>query len=486
MSRPFDDARYKGLLEGLEVAEIRQSQLNAELRYEAEFFRQRYLKEDSALSHWPKLTIGEFTHVTDGPHGYHVVDEASPIVMLTAKNAKNWFSNREGADPIAEWVDANNKRSSLAEGDIILSTRGTVGMCALVTEEVLPANIDQDVARVSWTDRERFLPEFVVAYLNSTFGQDHIARHASGMVQQGLSLQKVREVPLPLLTHATQAAIATTVRAALQERRKAVNRLNEAEQTLLRTLGLENWQPPHPLTYTRRASDAFAAGRLDAEHFLPKFDDMLRTVRDTGLKIIELGETILPVKNGFDYRQFIEEGTPYIRVGDISQCRIKLESAERVAIRADEVGKDVGLKLGDVLYTRKGSYGNAAHVRPGEEHSIISSEIILIRLKPDWEQALLPEYLAMFFNSMMGRLQAEKWAHGAAFCSISQGDLNIFALPILPIEQQATIKAVLDTGETARRQAHGLLEAAKRAVEIAIEQSEADALTYLKENGVEP
>ncbi len=213
---------------------------------------------------------------------------------------------------------------------------------------------------------------------------------------------------------------------------------------------------------------------------------MLRIVRDTGLEIVELSETILPVKNGFDYRQFVEEGTPYIRVGDVSQCRINLEFAERVAISAGEVGKDIGLKLGDVLYTRKGSYGNAAHVRPGEEHSIISSEIILIRRKPDWEQALLSEYLTMFFNSTLGRLQAEKWAHGAAFCSVSQDDLNRFALPILPVEQQVTIKIALNTGETARRQAHALLDAAKRAVEIAIEESEAAALAYLQKHETAP
>ncbi len=200
MNRPFDEARYRVLLEGLETAVIWKSAINEDFRYEAEFFRKRYLHEDTALSRWQKQMVGEFAHVTDGPHGYHVVDEASPIVMLTAKNAKNWFSERSGADPIAEWVHTINKRSSLEVGDIILSTRGTVGLCALVTEETLPANIDQDVARISWPDKASLLPGFVVAYLNSTYGQDHIARYSSGMVQQGLSLQKVREIPIPILS----------------------------------------------------------------------------------------------------------------------------------------------------------------------------------------------------------------------------------------------------------------------------------------------
>lgn len=40
-----------------------------------------------------------------------------------------------------ERVDDNNQRSSLRANDLILSTRGTVGCCAMVTAAVLPANI---------------------------------------------------------------------------------------------------------------------------------------------------------------------------------------------------------------------------------------------------------------------------------------------------------------------------------------------------------
>ncbi|WP_189644188.1 hypothetical protein [Deinococcus piscis] len=178
------------------MAEVNKSAVGSDFRFEAEFFNKRYLYEESALKRHTLQTIGSFSKVTDGPHGYHVVDENSPIIMLTAKNARGWFTTREAADPIAEWVDLANKRSSLKENDIILSTRGTVGMCALVTSEVLPANIDQDVARISWSDTT-LKPEFVLSYLNSSFGQDHMERYSSGMVQQGLSLQKVREIPIP-------------------------------------------------------------------------------------------------------------------------------------------------------------------------------------------------------------------------------------------------------------------------------------------------
>ena len=157
-----------------------------------------YLAEGQALNGHTLSTISEFAFVTDGPHGYHEVDDGSPIAMLTAKCVSDWFAEREGADTIARWVDDANKRSSLEVNDLILSTRGTVGNCAVVTFEALPANLDQDVARIAMLENSPFQPLFLLAYLNSRFGQDHIARHSSGMVQQGLSLTKVRDIPVPL------------------------------------------------------------------------------------------------------------------------------------------------------------------------------------------------------------------------------------------------------------------------------------------------
>lgn len=89
-------------------------------RIDADYFQPKYLAEDSILAKHNKLNIGSFAFVTDGQHGYHEVDNSSPISHLTAKNAKDWFANLEGADKIAKWVDDKNKRSSLQEDDIIL------------------------------------------------------------------------------------------------------------------------------------------------------------------------------------------------------------------------------------------------------------------------------------------------------------------------------------------------------------------------------
>ena len=58
-----------------------------------------------------------------------------------------------------------------------------------------------------------------------------------------------------------------------------------AEQTLLQALGLKNWQPPEPLTYTRSASEAHSAARFDAEYFAPRVEQLLSKLSADGLTI---------------------------------------------------------------------------------------------------------------------------------------------------------------------------------------------------------
>ncbi len=101
-------------------------QITEDFRFDADYFKPKYLHEDKQRAYFENILVGDFCYVTDGQHGYHEVDESSPIYHLTAKNAKGWFANTENADRLAKWVDDKNKRSSLKERDLILSTRQAI------------------------------------------------------------------------------------------------------------------------------------------------------------------------------------------------------------------------------------------------------------------------------------------------------------------------------------------------------------------------
>ena len=214
---------------------------NSVKRIDAEYFKKKYLKEDTFRNKYSNLYLGNVAFITDGQHGYHEVDNNSNIRHLTAKNFKNWFANDIDADRLAQWVEDSNKRSSLKKNDIVLTTRGTVGFCAIVKENVLPANIDQDVARIFLNDCVEILPQYLLAYINSKFGQDWTVRNQTGMVQQGLALWRIKEFPIPQLSLKLQEIIKEIVELSFDKNTLSTFSHHEAEKLLLETVGLQKF-----------------------------------------------------------------------------------------------------------------------------------------------------------------------------------------------------------------------------------------------------
>lgn len=461
------------MLEGLEATEILRSKLNEELRYEAEYFRKRYLAQDAARMRWPTVTVAAAASVTDGPHGYHIIDPDSDVIMLTAKNAKDWFTTREGADPLARHIHEENMRSSLEEDDVVLSTRGTVGCCALVTREVLPANLDQDVARISDIDREKLLPSFFAAYLNSTYGQDHITREASGMVQQGLSLNKVRSIPIPRLPMSLQKAVDTIVREALRLRRDASAQLAVAEQSLRCALRLDGWRPLEPLSYVRCASEVAMASRFDAPYFSPAKTESARILSEKGAR---------PLAAYFEsIREMVSPGG----IGSDRVLNFDVGAASQVVL--DETspsveGFDSAKKRflpGDVVISRLRHYlRQIAVVRtPSDAVALGSSEFIVLRPKTE---ALPQEAVVLFLRCLPVQTILEYSQDGSHHPRFSEEDLLAIPFPDAMLPISSGLAASVRTVRAARREAQVLLARALRAVEVAIEQGESAAIKLLK------
>lgn len=481
----FDAVKYQQLMDRLEAVELSLSEglkENISFRIDSDFFKKQYLYEYNQRTKLENIILGDIAFITDGQHGYHEVDETSNISHITAKNTKNWFTDKIGADGLAQWVDDKNKRSSLQENDILLSNRGTVGYCSLVKSDILPANIDQDIARIVIDDNTSIIPEYLLTYLNSKIGYDWVIRHSSGMVQQGLPLNKVRLIPIPILTREFQITIKSLIDLSWETQNLSKNLYQQAEDLLLTELGLKDWQPTEESIAVKSFSESFlSSGRLDAEYYQPKYDQVEEAIQSCSFHCQRLGTLIEPILNGFDYRDYTEEGTPYIRVGDIKNGQINIESTVKIPITISDVDKSVGLQVGDILFTRKGSFGNSAIVTELEIDSIISSEIMLLRLTLIFKQEILPEYVSLFLNSKFGYLQVERRVHGVAYYSISQPDLANVLIPILPKSQQQKIVDKIKSSFLLKQKSKQLLQIAKIGVEKAIETDEETAAAWINQ-----
>lgn len=449
------------MLEGLEVSEVQLSFINKEKRINAEYFFKEYLIEDCNLAKYKKALLGEYAYITDGQHGYHEIDINSDIHLLTAKNAKNWFANLDGAEPLAKWVDDTNQRSSLQINDIILSTRGTVGYAAIVTSDVLPANIDQDVARINILKQNELIPEFTIAYLNSKYGQNWMLRNQTGMVQQGLSLEKVRELPIPLLSIEVQRNIAKIVQSSYSCYYKSNEINKEAEEILLKELGLLGWQPNNDNTSIKHFIDFLSSGRLDAEFYQPKYDDLEAIIKKS------LNKTIAELQT-FNARGVQPD---YVDDGEISVINSKhiledgLDYDNFEHTTTDFLGSHERARIGcgDILIYTTGANIGRAQVYLKEEPAVASNHVNILRV-----QGVNPIYLAIVLNSQVGRMQTEKLCTGSAQAELYPTDIEKFVVPILPDKTQQTIADYVQKSVSLRQQAKQLLEDAKLKVETAI------------------
>lgn len=451
--------------------------ITEDFRFDADYFKPKYLKQDRQRTHFKNIPIGDFCYVTDGQHGYHEVDESSSIFHLTAKNAKGWFANTEDADRLAKWVDDKNKRSSLKERDLILSTRGTVGLCALVMKEALPANIDQDVARIAIDTKAEVEPEFLLAYLNCEFGQDWLIRNSSGMVQQGLPLDKVRRIPIPLLSSGFQKYCKQIIEVGYKSSRHSETLYLQAEQVILSKLGLLNWKPKHRLSFIMNFSDTQARGRIDAEYFQPMHEEVVKAIKSSKNHaclgdIVSIKKCIEPGSEAYQ-----DAGIPFLRVSNLSKFGINNHNQQFLSESLYHTLKMHQPEKGEILLSKDATPGIAFYLKHAPGKMIPSGGILRVSIKD--VESVRPEYLTLVLNSVIVQKQIERDAGGSIINHWLVDQVKNTLIPILPVSTQKEISEKIDESFSNREKSRRLLEIAKRGVEMAIEKNETESEKWI-------
>ena len=465
------------MLDGLEVVELKLSEVledNEKFRIDSEFFKKEYLKEDIYRKKFKNYYLEEIAFITDGQHGYHEVDFNSNISHITAKNTRNWFTDNINSDKLAKWVDDKNKRSSLEINDILFSTRGTVGQCSIVTKEILPANIDQDLVRIDILNDE-ISPFYLLVYMNSKFGKDWAIRNSSGMVQQGIPILRMKRFQLPLLNKKFQSQIETLVKSSHQKLEDSKTLYKQSEQLLLKELDLLDFEPSCEKVAIKSFKQSFGvSGRLDSEYYQPRYDEIIDKIKsykhgyESIQAICDLKDTNYKPKND-EFYQYVELSNIGV-TGDITG--FTYESGQDLPSRARRL-----IKENDVIISSiEGSLEKIAIVRKEFDNSLCSTGFYVINSEKINSETLL----VLFKNKIIQQILKQNCS-GTILTAINKDEfLNIF-IPILDKKVQTQIEEKIKESFKLKEKSKQLLEVAKRAVEIAIEKDEDEAIKYIEE-----
>jgi hypothetical protein len=468
-------------LEGLEITEITFRELlmgNDVMRMDADYFSKDALYVVNRLHDMGAVFLASLANrITDGIHTSLPFVENGAVKVLSAKHPKKNYIDLGSFETINAEFHAQNPRTALCANDVIVSTVGTIGNSAVVTEDVLPANSDRHIGIVRL--KEGISPYFLSTFLLGKYGKTQTLREATGNVQLNLFISKIEQILVPRFSDYFEETIANTVKYAYRCRAQSIEQIEEAETTLLRALHLENWQAPEPLSYVRNSREAFAAGRFDAEHFQEGYYALHHILTSLSMGHSIIVNLAANLTNGAEIREYQEIGTPYLRVSDVKNLTIDGDSVVYVDTSlADEVIEKVRLQVGDVLVSRSGSLAITAVVEQEWTNALISSHLIRMRIT---DNAFDPYYVALFLKALPGRMQIIQWSNGGVQPEISQPSLGRIVIPYIPSEIQTEIRQSIMQSHKVKQRATHLLESAKRAVEIAIEQDEAAALDFLRD-----
>lgn len=456
------------------ISIINQKELEGSKRIDAEFYQPIFIRERKRLQSIKNIIIlQKVAYITDGQHGYHIVDEKSNIRHITAKNVKEGIVLDHEADRLSILTHKKNQRSALEENDVLLTTVGTIGIAGIVTSRILPANIDQDVARIHVFNKTVLNPFYLTAFLLSEYGQLQIRFNTTGQDRQHLALEKIKQLKIPYFK--IQDIIGNEIYKAINRFILSEEFYTQAEQLLLSELGLHDWKPRHTLTYVGSFSQVGRAGRMDAEHFHPKYKELREIIRNYPrgyLKLLDIAfnsnETIEPCANP-------EHDFEYIELADLNQTIGVIENAKIIKGKDAPSRARMLLRSGDVIASSvEGSLDKVALVSEEYDGAIGSTGFFVLR-----PRTVSSGYLLALIKSIIVREQMRCEASGTILSAVPAKSLKNIIVPNIPPEKQDEISALVQQSHAARREAKNLIEKAKRAVEIAIEEGEERAMEYL-------
>lgn len=325
----------------------------------------------------------------------------------------------------------------------------------------------------------------LVIFLNTKYGRLEIDRLAMSGNQANFSLAKFLEVRVPQFKKINNW-IEEVVFLSYDKLNDSKTIYAAAETQLLETLDLTNFKPSAEAVNIKSFKDSFSTtGRLDAEYYQPKYEQMMKKIAASKhgklSKLVDIKKSIEPGSDVYTE----EEGLPFLRVADYSkhgvttpQVRLNeqfvLENLDKIA--------DLKPKRDTILFSKDGSVGEAYLLR--EDADFITSGAILHLTVKD-KANLLPDYLTLALNSIVVKQQAERDAGGSIILHWRKEEIENVLVPIIDEAIQQEIAIQVQDSFKLKAEAERLLAVAKRAVEIAIEVDEENALNYIREkNGV--
>ncbi len=476
---PFDLAKFQALADGEQISIVYLKDISSEsniFRLDAEFFHPQILDAKKTIRQKNGTTLREMEaniiHPTEIKREY----AEQGIQILLAQNIRDNYLDFSTKVFMPDKAEQYLEKNKLEIGDIALTRSGAnYGQCAAYSGS--PSKIfacaDDLIIRVNGIAA---LPKYMATFLNTSFGKTLIESCKYGAAQPHIAPQALYDIPIYIPSNTFIELIDSLITESENQIEQSKLAYQQAQDFLLAELGLDDWQPTQQLWCEKCYSETVEAGRIDAEYYQPKYDEIIKAITEYSGGADRLGNLCDTARGSLISESFYTDslGKVYIRGADFSGGTLSKNKAVYINKEFTERG-ETSVKEGDIVFSLIGSVGETALVTKEFSHSYISNNTGKISCT----NGINPVVLQVLLKSIIGKMYFEKYKTQTAQPKISDKDTHNFVLPLLPEHKQLEIQEKVMESFKLRERSKKLLENAKRAVEIAIEQDETAAIQFL-------
>lgn len=467
-------------MDGLECSEIQLSQVRTydPFRIDSHFFEKKYIHlKDKLLAIRccvlkdlvsKEIQTGHTPSMSNGAY------YGGNIALIKTDNLHDNSISTFFSDYLSPEGNAVIARTALMSRDIITTIIGAteeiIARSAIVTEEYLPANINQNIVQIR-INPQKVSPEYVNIYLNTKYGKAYL-RYLSRQTEQfNLNCKEVESVLVPLFCTSFQEKISITVQNAQRMQRDSYVIYKEAEALLRETLCIPQIKPFSPTSAIRLFSESLSkTGRLDAEYYQSKYEQYAKSLNtnETVFSLCKISD-----KN---YEPIREESYPYIELADVGKTG-GIDDVESILGSELPTRARRKVKAGQVIVSSiEGSLQSCALISPEYDDALCSTGFYVMS-----SDSINPETLLVLFKSEPIQALMKQRCSGTILTGISKDEFLSMPFPKIDDKTQEMIAKKIQKSFSLRRQSEQLLDYAKQAVELAIEQGEDIAMVWLKD-----
>lgn len=396
------------------------------------------------------------------------IEEKSINYDLT-NSLGNFLENGELIDKI------NCEKISLIEGSFIISRlRSYLQEFAIVEKNDLKQVASTEYLSYFPKNEEIFSSALLLAFTKTKYVQKILNSSQYGTEHPRFYEFVFDRMPINLNILKLNKVVKELIEQCFTLRQSADTLYKEAENILLEELGLKDFKPQNKKCFIKNLSNTQEVGRFDAEYFQPKYEDIIEKIKGYKGGYFVLKDEDVNDKNFNPKKDVCYK---YIELSNISNNatinNVEMITGDNLPTRARRI-----VKTNDIIVSSvEGSLNSISLITENYNNSLCSTGFFVLKT-----QKLNSESLLIFLKSIIGQMQLKRGCKGTILTSIDKNELKQIIIPLLPLSIQTLISSKIQQSFENREKSKQLLEVAKRAVEIAIEENEEAGLKYIEEN----